>query len=657
MKKSISYILILSIVISLLAPMGVLAVGEELKTGEDLFNYVRERFSSLNNEEDRAKAVFVLAAINKNKDETYEKLPIEIKNYLTSKGFNKDNINGLINVLLDNKEKIKGFLNETDYSKVKVDFEDLMGKLFDALPDEMEESINGYAPSREQKIDILVRLADEFKHHKFFTAEYSKKDGKFTGRTGCKGLSPEEIKTFNMIVSGDESLPLTGEHNSMAIRLALDVLIYGADNSEDARELLIKAGLMEKIMVDEPTDPDPTPPSTGGGGGSTTPTTPTTPKEIATTKTVGGVSTVIFNEKEAIAAVEDLRKEVGTDKEAVLVIKLDDVKGTDLNFEVPEKLYETLIKEKVDLNIVTKDIELVIPFDALSDITIPSGATIRLKTEDIAKDVVKENVEEGQDVKKVIELYLEIVKGDQVTKVSKFKSPITVKINVQGLGNKDKLAVYYLNEEENKLEFVTGKIVDNQAILNLNHFSKYVIVESNKTFEDIANHWSKLYVESMIAKNVIDGYTDGTFKPDNNITRAEFAKMVLNGLEAELVKYNGQFDDVKASDWHADHVATMKELGLVEGYGDGTFRPNDKITRSEIATILAKVIDENISKEEVSNVLAQFTDKDNIPNWAVDSIAKVVKAKVMVGSNNKFQANSNATRAESATTIYRIYNK
>src|SRR5690606_37601024 len=102
-----------------------------------------------------------------------------------------------------------------------------------------------------------------------------------------------------------------------------------------------------------------------------------------------------------------------------------------------------------------------------------------------------------------------VVKGAEETNITTFRTYITVKLDVKGLGNEDKLAVYYLNKETNVLEFVTGKIEDSKAILRLKHFSRYVILESNLTFEDIKGHWSKVFVESMAAKNVIGGYNDG----------------------------------------------------------------------------------------------------------------------------------------------------
>lgn len=379
-------------------------------------------------------------------------------------------------------------------------------------------------------------------------------------------------------------------------------------------------------------------------------------KKEVEVKIKNGVANVVIDEDKIVKRVEELKKKTDKDKEAILVLKLDDTKDKDLNIQLPKKLFTSLSKENISINIVADDVEFVIPSDVLGDVNIPEGSNIILKLENMDKNAVKYNAED-QDVKKVINLNLEIVKNGKITEAPKFKSPIVVKIDVKGLGDKDKLAAYYLREQDNALEFVTGKIIDNQVVLNLDHFSKYIILESNKTFEDIANHWAKLYVESMVAKNVIHGYSDETFRPNDEITRAEFVVMMINGLETELVGYKGQFTDVSADEWYADYIATIKELGFAKGYGDGTFRPNDKITRTEAAVMLSNIIDIELSEKEIDTLLAQFTDKDDIAAWAVEDIAKVVKAKVMEGNNGKFLSNENTTRAEVATIIYRIYNR
>lgn len=688
-KKSISYLLILSIVLSMALPMRVMAEGK-INSGEYLFDFVINKFSDVRNMDDATKAYGIMKSLYDKCDNLIgdfsRKLSEDQKKILRSKGINEDNMKNVLDKakehLLDNKDIFRQLIendeNKLEYETYKGCFEEIARDIYndESFPEELKKTIEQYASPKGGKKKLALELADEFKNDTFGTATYNESSEKYTNLN--LSVSEDQMEKVNDIIrlEGEETGPLTKDDHLDIVNKGLEVIVNQLKKEEGridtAADLLVRANLIEKrtITPEEPVSPvvptpkpkpAPTPTPTPKVPGetvvpedSTKPATGTIGKKEVTIKEVEGVTVIEVKEDETIATIKALRKEAGKDRKAILVVKLDDVKGTNVELLLSGKIFAALYEEKVDLNIVTKDLEHIIPFDALKNVSIPKDASLRLVTKDVDKDIVK-NQEKHHNVKNVLDIYMEIVKKDNVTRITKFNSPITVKINVKNLGNKDKLAVYYLNEKNNLLEFVTGKIIDGKVILKLDHLSKYVIIESTKTFPDIAKHWSKLYVESMAAKNVVDGYKDGTFKPNINVTRAEFSKMIVQGLEAEVVKYNGEFKDIKADDWHANYIATMKKLGLVQGYKDGTFRPNEKITRAEMAMILSNIIDVEVSEGEINTILAQFKDKSNIQSWAKEAIAKVVKANVMIGKNGKFDSNDNATRAEAATTIYRIY--
>lgn len=691
MKKSISFILILAMVLSLAAPLGVLAEGGS--KSQIVFNELKTRYDKLDVGEEIFKTVIdkvidgnIVNKVYNITEETldsgkYNKLKEHIKNNL---GITREQAGKIINLINTEfkKQEAKDLIGNLESGNMSKKTFDYINSLIDEINDILGQD---WANDKltKSKTKIIFAMFDEV--IKNLTVEELSKNGDFKFIINLENIEDTMNNYLVDNVQFKSALGLSSAVNEIVKKLEgpFNEAKPKGTNSLLGDMLVALGGTYKPYKAStDPSKPSDPPASGGGGGGApgggggggaapaplvpgeivvpkeeTEPATATIGKKEITVKTVDKVINVTVKERDAVKAIEALRKEAGKDRESALVVELDNVSGTDLNIELSDKIFVALSKEKVNLNLVANDIEFAIPYNALDNVRIPSGAKVVLRTEGVDKDIAEEKVEEDQDIKKVIDLYLEIIKDDKVTKVSKFKTPVTVKINIRGLGDKDKLAVYYLNEEDNILEFVTGKIVKNQAILRLNHFSKYIILESNKTFEDITNHWARTYVESMVAKNVINGYDDGTFRPDENITRAEFSKMVIQGLEAELVKYNGEFNDVKATDWYADYLATMKKLGLVKGYEDGSFKPNAEITRTEMATILSNIIDIEISKEEVDTALVQFTDKDSIPSWAKDAIAKVVKAKIMVGNNNKFAPVDNTTRAESATTIYRIYNR
>lgn len=180
------------------------------------------------------------------------------------------------------------------------------------------------------------------------------------------------------------------------------------------------------------------------------------------------------------------------------------------------------------------------------------------------------------------------------------------------------------------------------------------------TFSDISTHWAKSDIEFLAAKQIVKGKgIDGsTFSPDSRITRAEFVAMLVralgvNGSEAG----NTAFSDVDARAWYYSSVMTASRLGLVNGYGNGSFAPDASITREEIASISVRVLKYmkvHLNTDD-SNALSVFTDKSSISGWARDNAAIAVKAGIMKGMpGGMFNPGSISTRAESAVILKRL---
>lgn len=112
-------------------------------------------------------------------------------------------------------------------------------------------------------------------------------------------------------------------------------------------------------------------------------------------------------------------------------------------------------------------------------------------------------------------------------------------------------------------------------------------------FSDVKRtDWFVQYVETAYEKGIASGYTDGTFRPNQSINRAEAMKLILQAFEVPLGTYRGgAFPDVSPSDWFASYVGTGRERGLLNGYADGFFRPNNLMTRAEAAKIIALVLE------------------------------------------------------------------
>jgi len=168
-------------------------------------------------------------------------------------------------------------------------------------------------------------------------------------------------------------------------------------------------------------------------------------------------------------------------------------------------------------------------------------------------------------------------------------------------------------------------------------------------FSDIGEHWAKNEIKAWIEKELIEGYSDGTFRPDNNITRAEFITLINRAFgytKEDIIN----FPDVSSDNWFYSEIAKAKAAGYISGYPDGTMKPNNSISRQEAAGIVVRILDlgENINAAE------KFADYSKIPAWSRGYIGTVLEAKIMEGyPDGTFKAEDFITRAEAVITLER----
>ena len=167
---------------------------------------------------------------------------------------------------------------------------------------------------------------------------------------------------------------------------------------------------------------------------------------------------------------------------------------------------------------------------------------------------------------------------------------------------------------------------------------------------DIAGHWAESVITQWQSKGLIQGYADGTFKPNNTITRAEFVTL-MNNAKGFWSEGSINFSDVKSGNWFYSAVAKAVAAGYVKGYSDGSFKPNSTITRAEAAVMIANAA--RLSANEAGAY--RFTDVGSIPAWARGSVGAVVAAGYMTGyPDGSFNANASISRAEAVSSLNRM---
>ena len=170
--------------------------------------------------------------------------------------------------------------------------------------------------------------------------------------------------------------------------------------------------------------------------------------------------------------------------------------------------------------------------------------------------------------------------------------------------------------------------------------------------KDIQGHWAQNTINKWVDKGDISGYPDGTFRPNNMITRAEFVVLVNNAMGYTKSGY-AYFSDVPSHYWGKNAIQTGVAAGYISGDGNGIFRPNDPVTRQEAAAMISRILD---LKQNESRAY-RYTDSYAISNWAKGVVGAVSEAGIMAGyPDGSFGPNRVLTRAEAVLALDKTVN-
>jgi hypothetical protein len=186
-------------------------------------------------------------------------------------------------------------------------------------------------------------------------------------------------------------------------------------------------------------------------------------------------------------------------------------------------------------------------------------------------------------------------------------------------------------------------------------------MQPGKTFSDIQGHWAQGDIELLAFKMLIKGKSETAYAPGSNITRAEFAALLVRALglkEGTIEK--GRFKDVAAAAWYAGSVAAATRDNIIKGYDSSFFKPNEIITREEMVVMISRAArvagkDVALSGSEQEEQLDKFKDKHKISSWAAKDVALAAEAGIINGMpGGIFAPQTNADRAQSAAILKRF---
>jgi len=244
--------------------------------------------------------------------------------------------------------------------------------------------------------------------------------------------------------------------------------------------------------------------------------------------------------------------------------------------------------------------------------------------------------------------------------VGKFDRDVTVSLrfNAGSIRREDvEVSLCWLDEELGEWVPLDNRKVDwekGEISGTMNHFTKFAVLaipvekeEPVVRFTDIQGHWAETFIMKMAEANAVGGYADDTFRPDRPITRAEFAAIWVRVLGLSDKKGKTFADTV--DHWSEQAVSTAYAHGIVSGYDDRTFAPDEFITREQMAVMIV-----NALRSESVPARTNFADQSEISPWAKDAVITATESGILNGyPDNTMRPLFHATRAEAVSTIWR----
>ena len=173
-------------------------------------------------------------------------------------------------------------------------------------------------------------------------------------------------------------------------------------------------------------------------------------------------------------------------------------------------------------------------------------------------------------------------------------------------------------------------------------------------FSDLSGYeWAETAVYNLAGKRIINGYGDGTFRPGESVTREEFVKMIVSAFDIPMSGEGSTFEDVSADRWSCSYISAAAAAGIVTGISDTEFAPESNITRQDAAVIIFRVLQykgKTLSAGELT-----FADSESVADYAREAVSALSENGVINGmSDGNFSPNEITSRAQAAVMIYRV---
>ncbi len=197
----------------------------------------------------------------------------------------------------------------------------------------------------------------------------------------------------------------------------------------------------------------------------------------------------------------------------------------------------------------------------------------------------------------------------------------------------------------------------NKAIVRSLTNSTYILVKNEKSFADAETKWFKDIINEMGSRLIINGRSSDVFDGEAKITRAEFAAIIVRALGLPETGDASKFSDVASSAWYYGSVGKAAEYGIILGRGDGTFAPNEYITRQDAMLMIQRAAGISEYTDVTTGSTAKFTDLNTVSDYAKSGMYWNLSNGFIVGHNGLVRPQETISRAECATIVLRLLQK
>ncbi|QGG57371.1 S-layer homology domain-containing protein [Paenibacillus sp. B01] len=374
--------------------------------------------------------------------------------------------------------------------------------------------------------------------------------------------------------------------------------------------------------------------------------------DLLATDGQNAIVTTLFDKHSEVALVElsGQTLKLMQEKHAILVIKTDRA-----TYTLPaQQLNLNNLSNQIGSSIALQDIKMQIEVaESLAD-------TVKVVENAAAKGAFKL-------VAAPVDFEIRAVYGDTMIPVSKFNAYVERTIAIPDGVDPNNIMTGVAFDRKGAIRHVPTRIVklDGSYYAKISSLtnSTYSVVWNPVEFDDMANHWAELAVNDMGSRLIIEGTGSGMFNPDREITRAEFAAIIVRALGLELQNSGSPFSDVASSDWYSGVLNTAYSYQLINGIGDGTVHPNDRIKREEAMVMIAKAmkltgLKDKLPEQAPELLLRPYTDAAVASEWARSSIADCIQSGIVSGRSDALLApKAFMTRAEVAMIVQRLLQK